>query len=120
MANKFESLKVYKKAHQFVIKIYKITKTFPQHETFGLISQIRRASVSIVANIIEGNARNHKKEFIQFLYISNGSLEEVKYYLTLSMDLGYISKSTYDNLQMDAEEISKMVNSLIKYWKLRS
>ncbi len=120
MSNRFENLKVYMKAHDFVIKIYKITKSFPKYETFGLTSQIRRASISIVANIVEGNARNHKKEFIQFLYLSNGSLEEVKYYLILSRDLSYISNSTYEDLQKNAEEISKMINSLIRYWKLKS
>lgn len=120
MSNRFESLNVYKKAHLFVIKIYKITKNFPTHEAFGITNQIRRASVSVVANIIEGNARNHRKEFIQFLYLSNGSLEEVKYYLILSRDLGYIPESVYNELQDDAEEISKMINSLIKYWKLKS
>lgn len=115
MRNNFEKLDVYQEAHSFVILIYKLTKVFPKHEAFGLISQIRRASVSVVANIVEGNARNHKKEFIQFLYLSNGSLEEVKYFLILSRDLGYLSTSEYDELQARAEKISKMINGLIKY-----
>jgi len=115
MSNKFEKLDVYQEAHSFVIIIYKLTSKFPKDESFGLISQIRKASVSVVANIVEGNARNHKKEFIQFLYLSNGSLEEVKYYLILSKDLGYLSTSEYDNLQVRAEKISKMINGLIRY-----
>jgi len=82
--NVFETLKVYAEAHSFVIKIYKATKKFPRYELFGLVGQIRRASISVVANIVEGNSRNHRKEFIQFLYLSNGSLEEVKYYLILA------------------------------------
>lgn len=118
--NRFEKLKVYHKAHGFVIKIYTATNSFPKHEIIGLTSQIRRASVSVAANIIEGNARNHKKEFIQFLYLANGSLEEVKYYLILCKDLGYISEMSYNELQRDAEEVSKMLNSLIKYWKNKS
>ena len=121
MSNKFEKLDVYREAHSFVILIYKLTSKFPKDESFGLISQIRRASVSVVANIVEGNARNHKKEFIQFLYLSNGSLEEVKYYLILSKDLGYLSTSEYDDLQVRAEKISKMINGLIRYLrKLKS
>jgi four helix bundle protein len=115
MSNRFEKLKIYKKAHIFVIKIYNISKNFPRYEMMGLASQIKRASVSIIANIIEGNSRNHKKEFIKFLYLANGSLEEVKYYLVLSKDLGYISNTVYDKLQIDAEEISKIINSLIRY-----
>ena len=115
MSNKFEKLDVYQEAHSFVIIIYKLTSKFPKDESFGLISQIRKASVSVVANIVEGNARNHKKEFIQFLYLSNGSLEEVKYYLILSKDLGYLSTSEYDNLQVRAEKISKMINGLIRH-----
>ena len=118
--NIFETLKVYKEAHLFVIEIYKVTKNFPRHELFGLISQIRRASVSVVANIVEGNSRNHKKEFIQFLYLSNGSLEEVKYYLILAKDLGYISDSEYKHLQEKAENISKMINGLIRYLRGKS
>lgn len=118
--NIFESLKVYHEAHLFVIEIYKLTKNFPKHELFGLVSQIRRASISVVANIVEGNSRNHKKEFIQFLYLSNGSLEEVKYYLILARDLNYLDDSQYKYLQGKAENISKMINGLIKYLKTKS
>jgi four helix bundle protein len=118
--NRFEKLKIYHKAHSFVIKIYHATNTFPKYEILGMTSQIRRASVSVTANIVEGNARNHKKEFIQFLYLSNGSLEEVKYYLILCKDLGYISEMSYNELKADAEEVSKMLNSLIRYWKNKS
>lgn len=120
MRNKFEKLDVYQEAHSFVILIYKLTLKFPKYEPFGLISQIRRASVSVVANIVEGNARSYKKEFIQFLSISNGSLEEVKYYLTLSKDLGYLSDFEYDDLQVRAEKISKMINGLIRYLRTKS
>lgn len=118
--NIFESLKAYREAHLFVIEIYKATKNFPRHELFGLVSQIRRASTSVVANIVEGNARNHKKEFIQFLYLSNGSLEEVKYYLLLARDLDYLNDAQYKHLQDKAENISRMINGLIKYLKTKS
>ena len=117
MGNKFEELDIYKEAHLLVIKIYKTTEKFPKSESIGLISQIRRAGVSIVANIVEGNTRSHQKEFIQFLYLSKGSLEEVKYYFMLSLDLKYISKSEYEELQEQAEKVGKMLSGLIKYWK---
>ena len=118
--NIFETLKVYHEAHLLVIEIYKATKSFPRHELFGLVGQIRRASISVGANIVEGNSRNHKKEFIQFLYLSNGSLEEVKYYLILSKDLGYLNESQYKDLQDKAENISKIINGLIRYLKSKS
>lgn len=119
MANRFESLNVFKEAHLLVLLIYRISNNFPKSETFGLTSQIRRAAVSVVANIIEGNARGHKKELIQFLHLSKGSLEEIKYYLILARDLKYISMEDYDMLQEKAETIGKMLAGLIKYWRLK-
>lgn len=117
MVNRFEKLEVFKEAHSLVLMIYKITRKFPEYENFGLTSQLRRASSSVVANIVEGNARGHKKEFVQFLYLSNGSLEEVKYYIFLARDLSYISVSDYNKLQSQAEKAGKMISGLIKYWK---
>lgn len=117
MSNRFESLNVYKEAHSLVLMIYKITKEFPNYENIGLASQIRRSAISVVANIVEGNARGHKKEFVQFLYLANGSLEETKYHILLARDLGYISLSVYNKLQDQAEKVGKMMSGLIKYWK---
>ena len=88
--DKFEDLKVFDQAHKLTLLIYKFTKNFPKSEIYGLTSQIRRSSVSVAVNIVEGNSRGHKKEFLQFLYLANGSLEETKYHLMLAKDLGYI------------------------------
>lgn len=115
MADKYESLPIFKEAHKLVLLIYKITKIFPQEEKFGLISQLRRASSSIIANIIEGNARNSNKEFLNFLYIARGSLEETKYFLLLSKDLGYLNEIDYDEIHQVAEMVGKQLNGLIKY-----
>lgn len=120
MTNRFESLKVFQEAHSLVLLVYKISIEFPKTETFGLTSQIRRAIVSVIANIIEGNARSHKKELIQFLYLAKGSLEEVKYYLILAKDLNYISSDEYNILQEKAEIVGKMLAGLIKYWKTKT
>lgn len=120
MTNRFESLKVFQEAHSFVLIVYKISSGFPKTETFGLTSQIRRAAVSVIANIIEGNTRSHKKELIQFLYLAKGSLEEVKYYLILTKDLNYISSDEYNILQEKAEIVGKMLAGLIKYWKTKT
>ena len=86
----FHRLRVWQEAHTLVLLIYKATRSFPKEELFGLTSQIRRAAVSIAANIVEGHARNSRKEFIQFLSISKGSLVEVEYYIQLASDLSYI------------------------------
>lgn len=117
MTEQFKTLKVFQESHAFVLTIYKATKGFPKNEEFGLVSQIRRAAVSIVANLVEGNSRNHKKEFLQFLFISKGSLEEVNYYLLLAHDLGYISKGEYDLGIHQAETVGKLLQGLISYWR---
>lgn len=115
MANRFEKLPIFLSAHSLVLLVYKTTKDFPQDEKYGLVSQIRRSSSSIVANIIEGNARGHKKEHLNFLYIANGSLEETKYHLLLSRDLGYLNDKDYKRLQAHAEEVGKQLRGFISY-----
>ena len=100
-----------------VLEVYKLTNSFPSSEKFALVSQIRRSASSIAANIVEGNARKHKKEFTQFLYIANGSLEETKYHLLLVRDLGYIGDYDYENVCDQAEMVGKMIGGLIKYLK---
>jgi four helix bundle protein len=117
MANKFESLPLFKEAHKLVLSIYKLTNSFPKDEKFGLVSQLRRASSSVVANVIEGNARSHKKEFINFLSIAKGSLEETKYFLLLAHDLDYISKNNYQNIHNQTEIVGKQLTGLLKYWQ---
>lgn len=107
-AKKFEDLIVWQKAHAFVLEIYKLTKKFPKEELFGLASQLRRAAVSIPANISEGFRRRGKPDKIRFLNIAQASLEEARYYLILSRDLNYANTSQhFDSL----EETSKLLNS---------
>ncbi len=113
----FQELKVWQKAHQLVLEIYKTTKKFPSEEKFSLVDQIKRSSSSIPTNIVEGNERKTKNEFIQFLYISKGSCAETKYHLLLSKDLNYISDQDYEKLNQQLTEISKMISSLINYLK---
>ncbi len=108
----FFELEVWKKSHKFVLEIYILTKDFPKEEFYGLTSQIRRASISIPANIAEGYKRKGKADKIRFYNISQSSLEEVKYFLFLSKELGYINNET--KLTNIAEEISKMLDMYIK------
>jgi four helix bundle protein len=96
-----------------VLKIYKISKSFPKEELYGLISQIRRAAVSIPSNIVEGKARGSQKEYKRFLLISRGSLEEVKYQLLLAKDLKYIDDETYwESIEL-AKEVGRLLNGLL-------
>lgn len=116
MANAFESLPIFRDAHAFVLTVYKYTKAFPQDEKFGLVSQLRRASSSVIANVIEGNTRIHPKEVIKFLIIAKGSLEESKYFLLLARDLEYINKSEYEAICSESESVGRQLSGLLKYW----
>jgi four helix bundle protein len=102
----FQELIVWQKAHQFVLAVYKMTKIFPKEELFGLTSQFRRAAISIPANIAEGYRKRGKADKARFLNISEGSLEECKYYLILAKDLSYSEIKSENAL---AEEISKLL-----------
>ena len=117
MEKEFSQLKVFNLAHKLALETYELTNKFPSKEQYSLTSQLRRAVVSVPANIAEGNARNSKKEFIRFLFTAKGSLAEVKYFLLLSKDLNYISQKEYNQLSSKADEVGKMLSGLIKYLK---
>jgi four helix bundle protein len=106
----FKDLLVWQKAHQFVLKVYLYSQIFPKDEMFGLTSQFRRAAVSIAANISEGFAKRSKADKIRIFNIAQGSLEECRYYITLSHDLGY---GENDQLYTLSEEVSKLLSSYI-------
>ncbi|MFA5771072.1 MAG: four helix bundle protein [Patescibacteria group bacterium] len=110
----FKDLKVWQKAHLLVLLIYKLTAKFPLEEKYGLVSQMRRAVVSVASNIVEGFKRKTAKDSLNFYNISDGSLEELKYQLLVSLDLGYISKNDYLEALNLAEEVSKMLQSWSK------
>ena len=109
----FQQLDVYKISQEYIKEIYQVTKKYPSDEKFGLIDQIRRAAVSITANIAEGCGRYHSKDFTQFLRIARGSSYEVVALLDVSLNLEYISKKEYDGLLIKADRINKMLNGLI-------
>lgn len=106
----FENLQIWQKAHKFVLHIYEMTKTFPESEKFGLRSQLRRAAVSIPANIAEGYGKRSSADKARFYNIAQGSLNECLYYLRLTKDLGY---SETDSLKNQLNEIAKMLNRYI-------
>jgi four helix bundle protein len=109
-AKSFKDLIVWQKAHELVIEIYTMTKIFPHEEKFGLVSQMRRAAVSIPANIAEGFVKRSIRDKSNFYNIAQGSLEELKYYLILSQDLGYAQN---ENLLLKANEVGKLLNRLL-------
>jgi four helix bundle protein len=88
-AKTFQDLLVWQRAHAFVLAVYRRTAAFPSRETYGLTSQMRRAAISIAANIAEGFAKRGKADKVRYMNIAEGSLEESRYYLILSQDLGY-------------------------------
>ncbi len=117
--NSFRDLIVWQKSHQLVLAAYKATKTYPKAELYGLTSQIRRAAVSIAANIVEGYKRSSDKETLRFLNISDASLEEFKYMMLLSKDLEYITNETYDGIFNNSEEVGRLLSGFQKSFKNR-
>ncbi|MEJ5051427.1 four helix bundle protein [Chryseobacterium culicis] len=111
MAN-FKELLVWQKSIDFVTEIYKTTEAFLKDEIYGLISQIRKASVSIPSNIAEGNSRRSKPDYLQFLKISRGSCAEVETQLIISKNLKFLNENEYLKLNERIIEISKMLNGL--------
>lgn len=111
----FTDLIAWQKSHQFVLKIYKLTKEFPSEERFGLVSQMRRAAVSTPANIAEGFRKRGVKDKANYYNIAQGSLDETRYFLMLSKDLGYLKSNT--EMLSDAAEINRMLHGLIKSLK---
>ncbi len=112
-----KDLMVWQESMTLVTKIYEITSTFPNSELYGIVNQIRRSAVSIPSNIAEGAARNHKKENIQFLYISLGSLAELETQLIISLNLKYIENTILDQLTNNVKYIRSMLSGLIKSLK---
>lgn len=116
----FKELLVWKKSIELVTEIYEITATFPSEEKFGLVSQIRRAAVSIPSNIAEGNSRRSSADYIQFLKIARGSGAEVETQIIISKNLGFIEEAKCEELTLKITEIMKMINGLINYLKTTS
>jgi four helix bundle protein len=109
----FGNLKVWQKAHTLTLDIYRATKAFPREEIYGLTSQIRRASVSIAANIAEGTCRNGDADFGRFLQMAAGSASEVEYHLLLAQDLDLLKGADCRRLSDEVIEVKRMLASLL-------
>ena len=109
----FKELKVWQKAYEFSLSVYLISKSFPREELYGLTSQLRRATVSIGANIAEGCGRRSDGEFVRFLQIARGSSSEVEHHLLLARDLKFMPQSVYADLERKLAEVQRMLTSLV-------
>jgi four helix bundle protein len=114
MNHNFKELKVWQKSRSLTKSIYEETKKFPSEEMFGIISQMRRSSISIVSNIAEGCGRNTSKQLKHYLEIAYGSATELEAQLIISLDLGYIQDATFNDLESSISEIQKMISAFYK------
>ena len=108
------NLRAFELADELVLAVYAATKTFPPDEMFGLTSQLRRGSVSIASNIVEGSARNSEADFLRFLDMAFGSIREVEYQLTIASRLGYTSDQISHTLAKQADETARVTAGLIR------
>ncbi|MFC0185663.1 four helix bundle protein [Pseudarcicella hirudinis] len=110
----FRKYTVWEQGHKLVLELYRITKTFPAEEKFGLTSQIRRSGISIPTNIAEGCGKPSEKDFARFLGISFGSCQEIEYLMLLARDLDYLNEANYDSIFLEIVSIKKQLYHLIK------
>jgi four helix bundle protein len=110
-----EKLEAWSKAVDFVVEVYKITDAFPKEERFGLTSQIRRAAVSVSANIAEGAGRQSGKEFAHFLSNAQGSASELETELIIARRLGYIDENSFSELRNNLERVGRLITGLIQH-----
>ena len=110
----FRDLSSWQEAHKLVIMIYNITKNFPKQEMFGIISQMRRAAVSISSNIAEGFSRQTYKDKVQFYFMAQGSLTELQNQLLIAKDLRYLKEKDYNETINQSIKVQKLINGLIK------
>lgn len=114
----YRDLLVWQKAIDLVVEAYRATAQFPKTETYGLISQIRRAASSIPANIAEGYGRGSRRDYAQFLFIAQGSLKELETHLIVAEKLSYLTRSQREHLLSQTDELGRMLGSLIRKLKL--
>lgn len=113
----YRELIVWQKSMVLVNEIYKVSRSFPNDENFGLTSQLRRSAVSVPSNVAEGYGRNSLNDYIRFLNISVGSLYEMKTQIEIAFNLKYVGKSNFEELHNNTKEIERMMSSLIRKLK---
>ncbi len=114
MSRSHRTIKAWQLADDLVVHIYEATAAFPREELYGLVSQMRRAAASVAANIVEGTARESRKEYLQFLFISRGSLAELGYFLHLAHRLHLLEQGPFDALDRQRDETARVLHGLIQ------
>ena len=117
--NRFSDLTVWQKAHELTLAVYRVTEKFPRSERFGIVSQLRRSAASVSANVAEGFGRRTTKELLRCLQISRGELEETRYFMILSRDLGYISADVFETMNARCDSVGQLINALGRSLKER-
>jgi len=110
----YKKIKSYQVADSFAVAVYKLTREFPREELYGVTSQLRRAAVSVATNIVEGANRQHKKDYLQFLYIAKGSMAEAQYLLHLAYRLGFVKEDLFKQAESLRDEASRTLFGLIR------
>jgi four helix bundle protein len=110
----FKELKVWTKAHQLTLHLYVATRGFPREVIYGLRSQVRRAAVSVAANIAEGCGRHSDRELTRFLQIAHGSASELEYHLLLARDLGFLDREEHKRMEFELVEVQRMLTALVQ------
>jgi len=108
----FEDLTVWQEAHKLTLEVYKLTGRFPGTEKYGIVSQLRRCSSSVPANIAEGFGRATTRELLRCLQIARGELEETRYFMLLSRDLGYVTANDYEKIGQHCNTVGRLINAL--------
>jgi len=115
MARDYRKIRAWQLADALALDVYTATRNFPKSEVFGLTSQIRRSAVSVAANIVEGSARQHEREYVQFLYLACGSLAETGYHIDLAHRLGYLTDTNHAALVREHESATRTLRALINF-----
>ena len=110
----FRELVVWRKAHRLTLELYKIARTFPREEQYGLTSQIRRCAASICANIAEGCGRGTARDFARFIQIALGSASELEYHILLAADLGYLTEESHSGMHACVVDVKRMLSGLLR------
>ena len=120
MSQGYQKLSVWKKAYNHTLEVYKITRDYPKIETYGILSQMRRASSSVIANIAEGYSKRHLSEYLHFISIAISLCNELEVFLFLSKDLNYLNKQDFNYLMKSHIKISKMLFGLRKALEIKN
>jgi len=118
--NSFTDLTVWQRAHELSLMVYKLTANFPRSEMFGIVSQLRRASSSVAANIAEGFGRRTTRELLRSLQISAGELAETRYFIILSRDLGYLAAPAFEGSSELCDSVGQLINALGRSLRART